>query len=210
MDSQTRKKLLRVAFAAQFVADDIDPERLFTFGNADDMRETVAIHERRVITRFDARILIESLIPVLPVRIIGADATALEKILSHLPCSLPPDVCDPFFMVVYALNALSLHTEQPAESVNRKIVSHLRDAGKQLEDVLTFVPTPLEVMILDSLNGKALTVDELQEACHCSRPTLYGGKTKKDGIKNLLSLGRIAKRKKGGGLYRPDAPPAEC
>jgi hypothetical protein len=72
-----------------------------------------------------------------------------------------------------------------------------------------FVPTELQRGILQITNGRALTADNLQLGLSISRSTLYGGKDKRGGLKELVEVGLLKNDRKVGGYFRPDAPPRQ-
>jgi hypothetical protein len=69
--------------------------------------------------------------------------------------------------------------------------------------VVPFVPTPLQKEILMALDGKALTQSKLEEATKTDRAQLQ----RKNGLKGLISSGRVVHGGRGVGYFRPDAPP---
>jgi hypothetical protein len=66
--------------------------------------------------------------------------------------------------------------------------------------------TGLQRIILEALDGKALTLERLEAELEMPRDTILGGRTRKGGLKELVALRRVIKRTKGG-YYRPDAAP---
>jgi hypothetical protein len=72
-----------------------------------------------------------------------------------------------------------------------------------------FVPTELQSEILQVTTGRALTADALEGELCVSRSTLYGGRDKRGGLKELVEIGLLKNDRKVGGYYRPDAPPQQ-
>jgi hypothetical protein len=66
-----------------------------------------------------------------------------------------------------------------------------------------FIATELQERILEALHGKALTLDALAEKLKTDRSALH-----RDGLKELMQLGRIANVRRVG-YYRTDAPPSK-
>jgi hypothetical protein len=69
-----------------------------------------------------------------------------------------------------------------------------------------FVPTEMQLEILAALNGSAFTADDLMGEMDVSRDKLYGGKSRKGGLIELMNVGLVENRHKVG-YFRPDAPP---
>jgi hypothetical protein len=93
------------------------------------------------------------------------------------------------------------------ESFNGLDLEAMSNASEALQRLVTFVPTDLQTDILHVLDGKAMTADKLEAAAHVSRHTLYGGKTNRGGLNELVELGIVLNDRKVGGYFRPDAPP---
>ena len=72
------------------------------------------------------------------------------------------------------------------------------------EEASPFIPSELQRRILESLNGKAMTLDALAGKLDCERSSLH-----RDGLKELKERGKIRNSRRVGGYYRPDAPPPE-
>jgi hypothetical protein len=74
-----------------------------------------------------------------------------------------------------------------------------------------FVPSPLQRAILDALDGKSLTADELQSTLRVDRSRLYyaGRRGGKGGLMELVAHGLILSGRGRGirGYFRPDKPP---
>lgn len=76
----------------------------------------------------------------------------------------------------------------------------------KLEREPPFAPTKLQRGILAALRGRARTADKLEADLNLSRSTLFGGKDKRGGIKELVELDIVKNDRKIGGHYRPDHP----
>ena len=82
------------------------------------------------------------------------------------------------------------------------LVDIIREAAGR--DTSKFVPNTLQASILSVLDGRALKKQPLaNEVCGGEGSRLY----RKDGIKELMALGKVANKPRLG-YYRPDAPPA--
>jgi hypothetical protein len=118
--------------------------------------------------------------------------------------------------VIEASDAEELHSQcvrylrlrgVSAEPYRRSSFLYLRDRGAELpiaaEQALTsgFVPDRTQSLILDALDGKALTLAKLERAAERSRKTLIKA------LKELNKAGLVKNCRRIGGYYRPDAPP---
>jgi hypothetical protein len=68
----------------------------------------------------------------------------------------------------------------------------------------SFIPSPLQLRILEALNHKVLTLDALAEKLEVERSRLH-----RDALKELKDRGYVKNSRKIGGYYRPDRPPPE-
>jgi hypothetical protein len=125
------------------------------------------------------------------------------------------------YLLLLALPDLSvIKAEMEIENLN--VINWLRDPearkSKALADeVSRALPDPpplflpLEGQILDALDGKALTVEQLGNACGCVHSRFYEtpwrGNPKQHVLGYLKSIGAIMHDPKMGGYYRPDQPP---
>ena len=72
----------------------------------------------------------------------------------------------------------------------------------------TFVPNDLQRLILDALEGVAMTVDMLEAAVGVARDTLYGDRKRRGGLKELMDRGIVLNDRRIGG-YTVRTPAAE-
>jgi hypothetical protein len=79
------------------------------------------------------------------------------------------------------------------------------------DELLHFVETDMQRLIMEYLHGCAMTADELCGALNCARETLFGKKNRagqsRGGLNELVAIGRVQNDRKVGGYFRPDAPP---
>lgn len=71
----------------------------------------------------------------------------------------------------------------------------------------TFVPTDLQRLILNALDGVAMTADALEAALGVVREALYDGRQRRGGLKELMDRGLVLHDRRAGCYYRPDALP---
>jgi hypothetical protein len=67
-----------------------------------------------------------------------------------------------------------------------------------------FILTAFQERLLNTLEGKAMTADNLESALKVDRKQLY-----RDGINPLRKHGLVDNNRRVGGYYRPNAPPAK-
>jgi len=89
------------------------------------------------------------------------------------------------------------------ERLNDAKVPEIQRLEKEL--ISPFLPDPVQKLILEALDGKALKKEGLAEACAVDPSRLY----KSGRLEELKRLGMVHHRK-GVGYYRPDAPPPEA
>ncbi len=81
----------------------------------------------------------------------------------------------------------------------------IKERGLAGQSVRPFVCNDFQRQILDALDGKAMTKEELAfQICGGEGSRLY----KTGGIKELMAVGKVA-NKRGLGYFRPDSPPPD-
>jgi hypothetical protein len=65
-----------------------------------------------------------------------------------------------------------------------------------------FLPTRFQQRILDALEARAMTADDLVAELDTDRKRLY-----RDGLDELKAKGKVVNNRRAGGYYRPDSPP---
>lgn len=205
MDEKTRRMLNHVAVAAQQLADELDPDRQWWQGHADDFRQFIEWQRDRVVTPIDASALVRTLATFIGGNMLTTSDEYLAAVLNH--SALPENVLDTLADICGAVRSLKLQDKPLAESISTASTSRLHDAGARLEQLVMFVPSKLQEEILKALDGVALTADKLEECLEVSRHTLFGGKDGKGGLKELKAIGMVQNSRKVGGYFRPDAPP---
>lgn len=211
MDNEVRNALTRVAVAAQFLANDIDPDRLEWAGTADDFGEFLEWHRGRNLSMFDARHLITELFRVFPHRVVGATPEILAMLLQHM--TWPPAVADALAEVIRAIWSIGLQHEVHTTTIDKEQAARLRSAGEKLQEVAAFEKSELQREILKALDATVLNADELQKTLDRGRNPIYGrkdpkgGKIKRGGLNELMAYGLVKNDRKIGGYFRPDAPP---
>lgn len=94
--------------------------------------------------------------------------------------------------------------ESLAMPIPREWASRNERSPVQTTSEHPFIPTQLQVNILEALDGKAMRTDTLARACEVERTRFY----KPGGLKDLQELGKVAWHERIG-YYRPDSPPEE-
>ena len=85
------------------------------------------------------------------------------------------------------------------------VVNAMRNAV--LASANRLIPSEMQILILQHLDGRAATSEGLLAALNCgSKETLYG-KNGRGGLRELTALELVKNDRRLGGYYRPDRPP---
>ena len=88
-------------------------------------------------------------------------------------------------------------------------VDALDQAVRSLREAILFLPSEIQEVILEHLDGHVANGDELLTMLNCgSKETLYG-KKRRGGLTELVNLGLVKNSRSRGGYYRPDKPPVQ-